>query len=102
MQSTYEAKAIMNGQAIDTCPRRRQAVQEITKHAINSRIVKVKRLTHSVVTVLKETFLTNPHHEDYTQIVKEAIDELIKTKFLILSRNTNEIHIADDFNQFPK
>ena len=30
-----EAKAIMNGHAIDACPRRRQAVQEIKKHAVN-------------------------------------------------------------------
>ena len=103
MQSIYkqetEAKAIMNDHAIDTCPRRRQAVQEMKKHAVNSSTMKVKRLAHSVFTVLKETFPTYPHHEDYIQIIKKAIEELIKAKLFIQSRSADEIHIAEDCYQ---
>ena len=89
----------MNDQAMDTCPRRRQAIQEIKKHVAKSIAVKVTRLTHRVATVLKETFPTNPHHEDYRQIIREAIDELIKAKFFIQQRTAGEIYIAEDCAQ---
>ena len=65
-----EAKSIMNNQAIDTCPRRKQAILETKKQLAEHKVVKVKWLTHSVVKVLKEIFTANPHHEDYWQIVK--------------------------------
>ena len=94
-----EAKSIMNDQAIDTCPRRRQAIQEIKKHAAKSIAVKVKRLTHSVVKVLKEICRTTLHHEEYMQTVTEAIHELIKAKFIMQSRSAGEIHIAEDGNE---
>ena len=97
-----EAKAIMNGHAIDTCPRRRQAAYEIKKHAVNKTTMKVRRLTHSVFTTLKETFSTNPYHEDYRSIIMEAIDGLIKAKFFIQSRPAGEIHIAEDCAQDTK
>ena len=89
----------MDNQAIDTCPRRRQAILETKTQLAKHKVVKVKRLTHSAVKVLKEIFPANPHHEDYKQIVKEVVHELIKVKFIFLSRNENEIHISEEFKQ---
>ena len=85
----------MNNQAIDTCPRRKQAILETTKLLARHKVVKVKRLTHSVVKVLKEIFPANPHHEDYGQIVKEVVHELIQCQFAFLSPNEQEIHISE-------
>ena len=92
----------MNNLAIDTCPRRRQAILETKKQLAKHKVVKVKCLTHSVVKMLKEIFPASPHHEDYKQIVTEVVHVLIKVKFFILSRNEHEIHIADEFKQVPQ
>ena len=58
--------------------------------------MKVSRLIHSVFTTLQETFRTNSHHEDYRQIISEAIDELIEAKLFVQSLTAREIHIAED------
>ena len=79
-----EAKFIMNNQAIDACPRRKQAVLGGKNQVAKHKMVKVKWLINSVVKVLKEILPSNPHHENYWQIVEEVIHELTKDKYVFL------------------
>ena len=88
-----QAKSIMDNQATDTCPRRKQAILETKKQLARHKVVKVKRLTCSVVEALKEIFPAKPHHEDYGQSVKEVLHEFIKCKYVFLLRNDEITHI---------
>ena len=64
-EQELEAKSIMERSAINTCPRRRRAFQELKKYATNHSSIKVKSMVREVHTILKDTFPNNPHHEDY-------------------------------------
>ena len=68
---------------------------ETKKLSARHKVVKAKRLTCSVVKVLKEIFPANPHHEDYGQILKDVVHELIQNKFAFLSRNEGVIYISE-------
>ena len=83
----------MNGHAIETCPKKREAIKEIKKYAMNQKTMKVDRIIHKVCTILRDVFPTNPHHEDYLRIIREAIDELTLVKLFFQSQIELDIYI---------
>ena len=56
--------------------------------------VKSKQLVENMYVELREKFRTNPHHEDYRQIIHEVIDDLIKEKHFVQSQCRGTIWTA--------
>ena len=53
---------------------------------IDKHDVKRKQLVENIYIELREQFRTNPHHEDYRQIIPEVIDDLILEKHFVQSQ----------------
>ena len=84
----------MDNHAIPACARRKEALNTIKTYIAKRTDIKYEKLVEKNNDVLCSKFPYSPHHENYTQIIHEAIGELISTKHCTQTRHNDLIWLT--------